>query len=338
MSIQLGELVFEYFEEYLKCQQGLRPTTLRSYRECIRLFLQFISKQTGHKITRLKLTDLTSEHVRQFLNYLEQERGNTVQTRNQRLAALHRFFEFASNKEPLILAEAQRVAFIPVKRTQPPETLYLERDEMERLLASFTDDSLLALRDHVLLIFLYNTGARAQEVANLRISHLELGEDARVHLHGKGDKWRTCPLWSKTVTLLEKLIKQYHRYANMEEAVFMAKNGRPLTRFGIYKAVRRHTNHIVKKTADGKKHAISPHVFRHTTAVHLLESGVEVNVIRAWLGHVSLETTNRYAEINLRMKIEALRTCEPEIEASDKAHQRIKWEDDLELLHWLESL
>jgi integrase/recombinase XerD len=338
MSTQLGRLLFAFFEDHLKCQKGLQPASLRSYRDGLGLFLRFVAKDARHKLTRLDVSELTGERVRRFLRSLEQERGNGIRTHNQRLAAVRAFFEYLANRELLMLDEAQRVASIPVKRAPPSETLFLERDEVDTLFAGLPADGPLALRDHALLLFLYNTGARVQEAADLRIRHLDLSAEARVRLHGKGDKWRTCPLWAKTPVLLERLLDQRPQNRSPEDAIFLARNGIPLTRFGIYKVVRRHTANVVKTSADGTPRPISPHIFRHTTAVHLLEAGVEVNVIRAWLGHVSLETTNRYAEINLRMKIDAVRTCEPVLNASPAHHRKPIWRNDPDLLQWLESL
>jgi integrase/recombinase XerD len=192
------------------------------------------------------------------------------------------------------------------------------------------------LRDRTLLLFLYNTGARVQEVAELRVKNLELGSARLVHLHGKGDKWRTCPLWKETAQLLQQLLTNR---STPDEPVFISAQGKPLTRFGIYKMVCRHTRDLTRPQNGSYHRRISPHVFRHTTAVHLLESGVEPNVIRGWLGHVSLETTNRYAEINLRMKQKALEACQPPLSATSEAlHQRSVWRDDAQLLKWLKSI
>lgn len=335
MSSQLGHHIYTFFEDHLKRQKGLQPHSISSYRDTIRLFLLFVAKDTRRKITRLRLTDLTSERVRCFLVFLEQERNNKVCTRNQRLAAVRTFFDYLASLEPLILMEAQRVIAIPVKRTTAPETIYLERDEIDTLFTGLPSEGPLALRDHALLLFLYNTGARVQEAANLLIKHLEFGDRPRVHLHSKGDKWRVCPLWKQTASLFTQLLDNR---SSADGSVFVSRGGIPLTRFGIYKIVRRHTAMIIKKGADGKRRHISPHIFRHTTAVHLLEAGVEVNVIRAWLGHVSLETTNRYAEITLRMKVDALRTCEPDLGVSREYPRKPVWRDDSNLLKWLQSL
>ena len=338
MNKQLGQLIFSFFEDYLKCQKGLRHTSILSYRDALCLYLGFVSNDTRHKLSQLKISDLTCQRVRQFLMYLEQERGNQIQTRNQRLAAIRTFFDYLATRDPLVLVESQCVTVIPIKRTPSPETYYLEHDEIDSLFTNLPIDTPLALRDHTLLLFLYNTGARAQEVSDLRKNHLLLGDEPRVRLHGKGDKWRTCPLWHKTAAMLEQLLEQPVQNSSLEEPVFLSRRGMALTRFGIYKIVRRHTIKLMKKRTDGSPLKISPHHFRHTTAVNLLESGVEVNVIRAWLGHVSLETTNRYAEISLRMKMKAMQTCEPDWDISVAHHQKYKWSEDKELLQWLKSL
>jgi site-specific recombinase XerD len=236
----------------------------------------------------LELSDLSADNVRAFLTYLEAERGNNIRSRNHRLAMLHTFFGFVGGQAPELLHEAERVAAIPRKRTQPPATRYLERDEVEELFASLPRDGRLATRDKALLLFLYNTGARAAEVVGLTIGQLVLAPPPRVNLHGKGGKWRTCPLWPETARVIDAMLRSRRQSAAPSSPVFLSTGGRPLTRFGLYKLVRRHT--ISVPTGENQR-AVSPHVFRHTTAVHLLESGVDVNVIRGWLGHVSLDTT-----------------------------------------------
>jgi integrase/recombinase XerD len=335
---QLGPLVYAFFEDELKCQKGLRQASIRSYRDALRLFLLFVAKDARRKLSRLSMSDLTGERVRRFLTSLEEKRHNQIRTRNHRLAAVRSFFDYLATRAPTMLAEAQHVAAIPVKRTSPPQTLYLEHDEINTLFASLSPSSPFALRDHALLLFLYNTGARAQEAADLRVAHLDFVPQPRVRLHGKGDKWRICPLWGKTASLLQQLLEKQSSPSSPEAPVFISRKGSALTRFGIYKIVRRHAVQALKKGPDGKPRMISPHIFRHTTAVYLLEAGVEVNVIRAWLGHVSIDTTNRYAEINLRMKAEALKTCEPPVSTSQLLPHKPVWRDDPTLLNWLQSL
>jgi integrase/recombinase XerD len=331
----LGSLVHSFFADGLLTMKGLRPASVRSYRDVLRLFLRFIAQATRRKITRLAPGDLSFERVLRFVRYLEDARGNQIRTRNQRVACLHTFFDYLAGRMPELLDVAERVAAIPMKRVPPPETRFLERDEIDALFATLPTRGAHALRDRALLLFLYNTGARVQEVADLRVGDFELAPPARVRLRGKGDKWRTCPLWADTAQQLRRLLDQRPTRAP-DTPVFASRQGRPLTRFGIYKLVRRHTRQL--QTAPAQSRRISPHVFRHTTAVHLLEAGVEINVIRGWLGHVSLDTTNRYAEISIRAKEAALRVCEPPAAASAALPQHPVWRTDESLLAWLNSL
>jgi integrase/recombinase XerD len=315
----LGPIVYAFFERHLKADKGLSPASIRSYRDALRLFLAFVAVEHHRKITRLTTEDLTAEGVRKFLGHLEVERSNHIRTRNQRLAGLHSFFNYLAGQAPETLAEAQKVAAIPRKRAPAPGTRFLERDEIEALFAGLPTGSATALRDRTLLLFLYNTGARVQETADLTIDNLMLKPQPRVHLHGKGDKWRSCPLWPETARLLRELLA-----GRTVGPVFTAKQGRALTRFGIYKLVRRHAAHLNANKNGGPPRRVSPHVLRHTTAMHLLEAGVELNVIRGWLGHVSLDTTNRYAEINIGMKEAALRACEPPVSVAEPGRESRK--------------
>jgi site-specific recombinase XerD len=326
----LGAALQMFLIEHLDIQRGLRKTSIRSYRDTLRLFLQYVSKTSGKQITKLSLTELTYDYVLGFLKSMEQSRSNSVSTRNQRLAAIHTFYKYVASFVPEMISEGQRVAAIPTKRTPPPETFFLDHDEIQNLFGLLPHNGRLSLRDRTLLLFLYNTGARVQEVADLRVENLDFEKQPRVRLHGKGDKWRMCPLWKETAESLKLLIDG----ASGKNPVFLSTTGNALTRFGIYKIVRRLSANIAK---DSHRKNISPHVFRHSCAVHLLESGVEVNVIRGWLGHVSLDTTNRYAEINIRMKCKAMEACEPPT-TTGKAHSKIKWRDDETLLKWLQSL
>ncbi len=329
----LGSLLHSFFVDHLITVKGLRPASVRSYRDTIRLFLLFVAADKRCRLTRLSLGDLSFERVRGFLRHLEQERGNHARTRNQRLAALHSLFEYLATRSPEMLGLGQQVAAIPMKRVAPPETHFLERDEVEELLRRLPREGRLALRDRALLVFLYNTGARVQEAADLRVAHLDLGEHPLARLHGKGDKWRTCPLWHQTAQLLRSLLGSFDPPLGPETAVFSA-HGHALTRFGIYKLVRRHAARL-DDPRTGRR--ISPHIFRHTAAVHLLEAGVEVNVIRGWLGHADLTTTNRYAEINTRAKEAALRAVEPS-DTSVGSRTTPIWRSDESLLNWLASL
>ncbi len=336
--LSLGPTLQAFFEDHLKVQKGLRPTSIKSYRDVLRLFLLFVATDTNRKITKLSLSDLTFDRVLRFLKHLEAKRHNHIRTRNQRLAALNTFYEYITTRVPEMLAEAERVAAIPIKRTSPPATYFLERDEIDGLFAGLPSKGQLSLRDKTLLLFLYNTGARVQEVAELCVQNLEIRPNPIVHLHGKGDKWRICPLWRETANLIGQLLKVRATGLAPSAPVFASRRGEALTRFGIYKIVRRHTSHITSADPNLKNRRVSPHIFRHTTAVHLLEAGVEINVIRGWLGHATLDTTNRYAEINTRTKEAALKICEPPVRSSGEFPRKPVWQDDPSLLKWLNSL
>jgi site-specific recombinase XerD len=329
----LGPLLHAFFVDHLTREKGLRRSSVQSYRDAVRLLLVFVASDKRSKLSGIELEDLTFDRVQRLLRHLEDGRGNHVPTRNQRLAALHTFFEYVGSRAPEMFAVCQQIAAIPTKRTPAPVTQFLERDEIAALFARLPSSGRHAVRDRALLLFLYNTGARVQEASDLRVEHLDLERGPRARLHGKGGKWRTCPLWDETARLLRRLLGESPA---AQAPVFCSATGKPLTRFGIYKLVRRHTAHLRDERSAPRP--ISPHVFRHTTAVHLLEAGVEVNVIRGWLGHVNLATTNRYADINLRTKEAALAQCAPPPGIGGPKARAPAWRNDEAMLAWLASL
>jgi site-specific recombinase XerD len=203
---------------------------VRSYRDTIRLLLLFLAADKRSKITRLTVGDLTFARIVAFLRHLEQDRGNHIRTRNQRLAAIHTLCEYIATRSPEMLMVCQQVAAIPTKRVAPPETRFLERDEVQQLLQGLPSRGRHALRDRALLLFLYNTGARVQEATDLRAGHLDLDEHPTVRLHGKGDKWRTCPLWQQTARTLEQLLESEHPSPPPPTAAVFTARGQPLTR------------------------------------------------------------------------------------------------------------
>jgi len=332
----IGDILRSFLTDYLPIQKGLRPSSVKSYRDVMRIYLQYAAQKTNCRITKLEPQHFSMEVIAGFLAWLEESRKCSIRTRNHRLAVLHCFCEYMAFRLPEFVGEAQRVAMIQSKRCSPPETFFLEQDEVNQVFQDLSAEKKdrHSLRDKAILLFMYNTGARVQEVADLKLNQVDV-DALRVRLYGKGGKWRTCPLWKETAAVLRQLLADTDLQPG--DPVFCSRKRHSLTRFGIYKIVRKYTKTVKKKRADGTSKAISPHVFRHTTAVHLVESGVEVNVIRAWLGHVSLETTNRYAEINMRMKEAALETCRPPI-SNVTSHADTRWRDDTDLLKWLSSL
>lgn len=335
MTITLGQAVRSFFEDHLPVQKGLRLSSIQSYRDAVRLFLNFVSADLHRPITRLRMEDLTMDCALAFLKHLEEQRGNHIRTRNQRLAALRTFFTYLATRVPEMLYPAQQVRAIPTKRVPPPETQFLEREEIASLLKRLPRQGRHALRNRTLLMVLYNTGARAQEVADLRAEHLDLGTQPHARLHGKGDRWRTCPLWAETARHLRMLFLEAHP-PTAAGPVFCSRPGTALTRFGIYKIVRKHASFLDRSGEQPRR--VTPHLFRHTAAVHLLEAGVEINVIRGWLGHVSLDTTNHYAQITLRTKLAAMQACEVPSDPAAERRRRSGWKEDQELLAWLNAL
>lgn len=331
----LGQIIHAFFVDYLPMTKGLRPLSIASYRDGMRLFLRFVARDVGGTVVTLPLSALTADRVLAFLRTLEVARHNHVRTRNHRLAMLRTFFAYVGDRLPEYLATAEQVVRMPTKRVAPPETTYLDRSDVETLFARLPSGTWAAERDRTLLLVLYNTGARVQEAADLRVGHLQLQDRACIRLHGKGDKWRTCPIWSETTARLQQLLASYQA-VSPEDAVFRSQRGGALTRFGIYKIVRRHAA-FLDKDSTTRGHRVTPHVVRHSTAVHLLEAGVEMNVIRGWLGHVSLDTTNRYAEISMRTKEAALKTCTTPVITKGFAC-KAPWRTDASLLEWLDSL
>ena len=336
-SESFSTIVHGYFLDYLPQQKGLQPSSIRSYRDSLRLFLVFVAKQHRRGVSELALEHLDYQLVLAFLRDMEKERGNSVATRNQRLAALHTFYEYIGCKVPEMLPFCAKVAAIPMKRCPLPEMKFLAREDVEALFACIPNNDRLATRDRALLMLLYNTGARVSEVAQLTIGQLDLQSPAQIRLLGKGAKWRTCPLWDQTAKVLRAMLHERSTSLDPTASVFVGSGGEPMTRFGIYKRIRHHARGWEVSAKPSSRIRVTPHVFRHTTAVHLLEAGVEVNVIRGWLGHVSLNTTNRYAEITIRMKTDALKLCEP-IAANMGRVRKSAWQDDAGMLAWLSSL
>lgn len=330
----LGPVLHAFFVDHLSVQKGLRPASVRSYRDTLRLFLQYVAREVHRPVSRLSLELLDADRVLAFLTALEVERGNQVRSRNQRLAGLRTFYRFVASRCPEMLAQAERIEHIAVKRAPAPATHCFDHEQIRALFAGLPTDAPNAHRDRALLMVLYNTGARVQEIADLRVGDVDLAAPLRVRLHGKGDKWRVCPLWPETATLLRELDSV--RAGAPDGPLFRSRRGRALTRFGIYKLVKRQCAALAPSGNPTAR--VSPHVFRHTTAVHLLEAGVDVNVIRGWLGHVSLATTYRYTEISLRMKQAAVMLCAPPVDPSPASRSVLHWRTDRDLLEWLQRL
>jgi site-specific recombinase XerD len=298
----LGPWVRRFLLEHLVAERNLSRNTQASYRDTLMLLLPFASHHGGRAIDRMTVEDLTSSIIRQFLDHLEHDRQCSGVTRNQRLATIRSLARFIGMRSPVHVAWCAEIRGTPFKKTAKTVIGYLEKAEMDALLAQPDRRTSLGDRDHVLLLFLYNSGARADEAAKLIIDNLQLGSQSSVRLHGKGNKFRTCPLWPITATSLSKLVANRSK----NDAVFLNRVKQPLTRFGIHRLVIQYADMASKMVPSLATKRVSPHTIRHTTAVHLLRAGVDINTIRAWLGHVSLDTTHVYAEVDMEMKAKAL--------------------------------
>ncbi len=298
----LGPWVRRFLLEHLVAERNLSRNTQVSYRDTLRLLLPFASKHGSCAIERMTVEDITPSIVRKFLDHLEHDRQCSGVTRNQRLATVRSLARFIGMRSPVHVAWCAEIRATPFKKTAKTLIGYLEKAEMDALLAQPDRRKFLGDRDHALLLFLYNSGARADEVAKLTIESLQLGAQSSVRLHGKGNKFRTCPLWQITATSLSKLIADRGK----SDAVFLNRVNQPLTRFGIHRLVSHYAELASAAVPSLATKRVSPHTIRHTTAVHLLRAGVDINTIRAWLGHVSLDTTHIYAEVDMEMKAKAL--------------------------------
>lgn len=298
----LGPWVRRFLLEHLVAERNLARNTQVSYRDTLALLLPFASKHGGRAIDRMTVEDLTPSVVRKFLDHLEHDRECSGVTRNQRLATIRSLARFVGMRSPAHVAWCAEIRATPFKKTAKTGVGYLEKAEMDALLAQPDRRTPLGDRDHALLLFLYNSGARADEAAKLTIDSLQLGAQSFVLLHGKGNKFRTCPLWPVTATSLSRLIVNRGK----SDAVFLNRSNQPLTRFGIHRLVTQYAERASSTVPSMATKRVSPHTIRHTTAVHLLRAGVDINTIRAWLGHVSLDTTHVYAEVDMEMKAKAL--------------------------------
>lgn len=298
----LGPWVRRFLLEHLVAERNLARNTQVSYRDSLTLLLPFAGHRAGVAIDRMSVLDLSPDIVRAFLQHLEQDRGCSVATRNQRLSAIHSLARFIGMRSPEHLSWCTEVRSVPFKKTAKTVIGYLEKPELDALLREPDRRTSLGARDHALLLFLYNTGARADEAARLTVANLQLGTSPSVRLLGKGNKWRVCPLWAATISALHPLVTD----RRPADPVFRGKTGEPMTRFGVHRLVTTYADAASKRVTTLGAKRVSPHTIRHTTAVHLLRAGVDINTIRAWLGHVSLDTTHVYAEVDLDMKAKAL--------------------------------
>ncbi|MGA8441153.1 MAG: tyrosine-type recombinase/integrase [Candidatus Sulfotelmatobacter sp.] len=323
----------QYFTDHLPRVRGMSAHTVHSYRDSLVLFLRFLAGQRKCRVHDLDLGDIEPAHVIAFLAHLEEVRKNGVTTRNVRLAAIHAFFRYVGTCHPEQLDRVQRIQGIPFKRAHQRVIEYLERGEIEVILSRISRASPDGRRDYALLATMFNTGARVQEIVDLRARDLQLIRPFQIRLFGKGRKERYCPLWPQTAHVLRDHCEERHLDLGTDARVFLNHRQEPLTRFGVRYILAKHLDRVRADVSTLTRKRLHPHSMRHSTAVALLASGVDLTSISQWLGHSSLNTTNRYATIDLEMKRRAIAKVKPVAHRSTPS-----WRRNESVLEWLEDL
>jgi integrase/recombinase XerD len=324
-----------FFIDHLPKVRGASPHTERSYRDAFVLLLRFLAARRGRPVARLDFNDLEPDDVLVFLDHLETDRGNCASTRNSRLAAIHAFARYAAAGHPEHLELCQRLLALPFKRAHQRIVEYLEDQEIRAILDAPDRTTAEGRRDLALLLSLFNTGARVQEIVDVRPCDLQLVRPFQVRLHGKGRKERLCPLWPQTAEVVRSLLAEHHVDPASTDPLFRNERGRPLTRFGVRYLLRKYTTIARSAVPTLAAKRVHPHTLRHSTAVHLLQAGVDLVTISNWLGHASVETTNRYAAVDLETKRAALAKAGP---IADLGEGLAAWRSDASILDWLEAL
>jgi len=332
-SSSLANLLHAFFHDWMGQQRNLSRHTVLSYRDTWRLLLCFVAQRKHREVTALSLSDLDAVEVLAFLQHLENERRASIGTRNCRLAAIHSFFSFVARREPLAVAQCCEIARIPVKKMNRTVMCYLDAEEITAILRQPDQSCSEGQRDHALLAFLYNTGARIQEALNVCPKAIRFESPAHVALLGKGRKTRVCPLWPETVDLLKALLRR-HPSEGDDQPVFVNCYGQALSSAGVRFKLKQYVQAAIQQVPSLATKRVSPHTFRHSVGVQLVAAGVDVTVIRDWLGHVRLDTTNIYARANLETKRKAL----DQVDATTKPSKPPRWKQEPELLAWLDSL
>lgn len=332
MTHSLANFMKRFFSHYLPVQKGLSANTLVAYRDASKLLLCYAADTVGKSLDQLTVEDMTEKIVLGFLDYVQEVRNCSARTRNARLAAIHSLFAFIAREEPELLAQCQRIRAIPLTRTEHRTVDYLEEKQMQAMLDSIEKNSPTAARDQALLLLLYNTGARVSEIVELTLSDLRLAGTPQVNLLGKGRKHRACPLWPETVGALLAYLKQRTPKQPVTDHLFLNANGVSITRFGIRHITAKYAATGQRRCPSIKTKTVSPHTIRHTTAMHLLRSGNDVNMVSYWLGHADINTTHIYLEIDMEMKRKMLdKTDAPAI------NKKLAWRQP-DILQWLGAL
>lgn len=301
-------LLKKFLVEHLQNNQNASPNTISSYRDALLLFLEYLQKSQRVRPEKIALKDLSVKNVVGFLDYLQKERKNGISTRNSRLMVFRSFVKYLLLVNPTWAGDLQGILAIPVKKGMRTQVDYLTKEEITLILESPDPKTWIGRRDRLLLLLMYNTGARVSEIAELKVSDLNLAGKGKIHLLGKGRKERSLPLWKNTAKLLKEWIQKDK--LSPENPLFRNKRGKPITRFVITNRLDVAVKRVSKSLSVVKRKCITPHMIRHTTAMHFLQAGVDITTIAMWLGHESIETTQIYVTADIEMKEKALKTLQ----------------------------
>lgn len=334
-SNTLGVALRDFFSNYLPQLRGMSAHTILSYRDSLKLLLQFLAQQKNRSVSHLTIEDIGVAEVIAFLDHLEKNRRNGIGTRNIRLSALHSFFRYLACMYPEYLDQSQRILSIPFKHMTTRTVEYLEFEEIMAVLQAADRSQPDGRRDYALLALMFNTGARVQEIVDLKANDLQLSKPFSVRILGKGRKERICPLWAETTHVLREYVEERGIDVRKPVTLFLNHLGKPLTRFGVRYILAKYLRNASDVQPSLEKKRLHPHSMRHSTAVHLLKSGVDLSTIAHWLGHVSVNTTNKYAAMDLEMKRQAIAKAKP---LGDETNPQSSWRQNPDILEWLESL
>ena len=329
----IADYLKPFLMHFLPLEKGASHNTVVSYRDTIKLLLCFAADTLHRSVDALTVEELNMELILAFLDHLESERGCTANTRNQRLAALRSLFKYISRQTPELLLQAHQVCSISMKATEEKTIAYLTSEELSALTGSIDQDTALGVRDYALALLLFNTGARVSEIINLKLDDIVLAGSQKINIMAKGKKPRACVLWDDTVKALRAHLELRSPRKDDDAHVFLNAVGDPLTRFGVTHILKKYAAIAEDECPSIAAKNITPHVMRHSTAMHLLIIGIEVAMIALWLGHARMETTNKYVECNMDMKRKIIE-C---VEVPKGKRARRRWHAP-KTLKWLDSL
>jgi site-specific recombinase XerD len=309
MSSGFPSLLQSFFTDRLFRQRRASPHTIAGYRDSFRLLFQFAKERLGKAPSNLTLDDLNVSFIGHFLDDLETRRKNSPRTRNIRLAAIHSFFQYVAYEEPAHALLCQRILAMPTKRHERRPIEFLNREEIDALLAATDSFGWIGRRDRTMLLLTVQTGLRVSELIGLTCQDIVLGTGAHVHCLGKGRKHRCTPLRPETAKVLDAWLRQ--RRGRPEDPLFLSARGGKLSRDAIERLITKYTALAARTCASLKRKKVSPHVLRHAAAMDLLQNGVDRSVIALWLGHESVETTQMYLHADMRLKEQALSRTKP---------------------------